>query len=354
MLIPSSEGRPEEIARCAELIANHLDVIQEVEVHHFERNGSPSVLALPRGVQHPEVLLNAHLDVIEHQNPHSYRAHVDGGRIHGPGAGDMKGQLAILLTLFHEFHRRRPGANLGMAITSDEERGGKDGMGYLFGEFGLRCGVALIPDGGAIDEVTVAEKGLLNIRLSSTGAGAHAARPWLARNPLAEVVRAIVLLEAHAARWRHGDGHWYPTLCPTVLDCANTTVNRIPERAEALIDIRVPPPWTPEGILEELQEMLRDTVTIEVIASAAASTLSPAPEYLCAIESETGAAPKLVRSDGASDARFVAPHGIPVLMSRPLVGGLHTSEEWIDIDSMLVFYRYCRRYLEQKLEAPPL
>jgi succinyl-diaminopimelate desuccinylase len=349
VLIPSVAASPEDIFRCAESIANHLDVLEEVEVHHYERNGSPSVVALPRGIQHPEVLLNAHLDVVVHPDRNVYRAQVADGRIHGPGAGDMKGQIAILLTLFHEFHRRQPGISLGLAITSDEERGGYDGMQYLFEEVGLRCGVALIPDGGSLDEVTVAEKGVLNLRLRSSGAGAHAARPWLARNPLAELTRSITRLEEHARQWRGQDGHWYPTLTPTVLRCPNETINRIPEYAEALIDIRVPPPWTPAGLLEELRMIVGEAVELETIGLADATNLSPDPAYLRAIEEEMGAPAKLMRSDGASDARYVVIHDIPVLMSRPLVGGLHTVDEWIDIESMLVFYRYCRRYLEVKL-----
>ena len=36
-------------------------------------------------------------------------------------------------------------------------------------------------------------------------------------------------------------------------------------------------------------------------------------------------------------------------MSRPTIGNMHARDEWIDIDSMVVFYRVCARYLERKL-----
>ena len=38
-------------------------------------------------------------------------------------------------------------------------------------------------------------------------------------------------------------------------------------------------------------------------------------------------------------------------MSRPLCDNLHSSEEWIDIDSMLTFYEIYRRYLEARFSA---
>ena len=60
-----------------------------------------------------------------------------------------------------------------------------------------------------------------------------------------------------------------------------------------------------------------------------------------------------MRDSGGSDARFFTPHGIPVLMSRPLVGRLHADDEWIDIESMVQFYRICETYLEQRFGLEP-
>ena len=64
---------------------------------------------------------------------------------------------------------------------------------------------------------------------------------------------------------------------------------------------------------------------------------------------------RLSRESGGSDARFLHPHGIPVLMSRPAVGNLHAPDEWIDIESMVEYYRVCEAYLAQRFEVnrPP-
>ena len=52
---------------------------------------------------------------------------------------------------------------------------------------------------------------------------------------------------------------------------------------------------------------------------------------------------------GGSDARFISGYGIPVIMSRPLVGNLHAENEWIEIASMDTLYHIYQRYLEKKL-----
>jgi di/tripeptidase len=64
--------------------------------------------------------------------------------------------------------------------------------------------------------------------------------------------------------------------------------------------------------------------------------------------STLGDRPKERREHGGSDARFIARQNIPVIMSRPLCGNLHSRREWIDIDSMVSFYEVCRRYLENR------
>ena len=72
----------------------------------------------------PDILLCGHLDVIDHPEADCFHSTIRDGRIYGPGAGDMKGQDAILVELFRTLHARYPGISLGLALTSDEERGG--------------------------------------------------------------------------------------------------------------------------------------------------------------------------------------------------------------------------------------
>ena len=197
VLIPTCVTQPREMERGIEFICNHLEGLKKINIQRFQCEESPSLLALPDGIEIPEVLLCGHLDVIAHEDLRDYRSSLSEGRIYGPGSGDMKGQLAILLELFHSFHSRYEGLSLGILITSDEEQGGTRGARYLFEDVGLRCGVAILPDGGSLDEITIEEKGFVHLEIRSESHSGHAAWPWLTRNPLERLWLPHIHLPVH-------------------------------------------------------------------------------------------------------------------------------------------------------------
>ncbi len=352
ILIPGTATQPDHIARGLEFIRNHLESLSHITLEEYRYAGHPSLIARPEGVHQPDILLCGHLDVIDHPDPDAYRSRLRDDRIYGPGAGDMKGALAILLELFRAFHTRHPDASLGLVITTDEETGGEAGLGYLVNTLGLRCEAALIPDGGSLSEVTVEEKGLIHARLIATGHAAHAARPWFGRNALEILMRSITRIQSQFDEPDEigADGESRNATCAcTLLGTRNRTINRIPQEAEAVLDIRFPPPFTVAEIEERITSQLAPNVAYERIISAAPAHLNPDPLYLDVIREVTGATARLVHTSGGSDGRFFANVGIPVMMSRPLVGELHSDEEWIDIRSMLIHYQICERYLGRRL-----
>lgn len=348
-LIPSTDARPEERRRCFEFCRNHLDALDGVEVREFEHNGYTSLVVAPVGVSHPDILFCAHLDVVEHPGRSRYVTRVEGGRIYGPGVGDMKGALAILLELLRSLHQRHPGISLGLAITSDEERGGESGVRFLFDEIGLRCGVAIVPDGGALTQIIVEEKGILHLRLKANGHAAHAARPWLGDNALEHLTDALAKLReefnALGATAPPSEDHWHPTCVVTGIHTPNTSINRVPPDAEATVDIRFTPAHTTDELLERIARTVGPRVILDPIISAEPTHLAPDPRFVEVTGRVTGKAADLVRSSGGSDARFICARGIPVLLSRPLVGELHSEDEWIDIASMTTYHHILEQYI---------
>ncbi|MGH7770534.1 MAG: M20 family metallopeptidase [Candidatus Binatia bacterium] len=349
ILIPSTRDRPEEIERCLEFVINHVELPDAVSVARYREEGSPSVVILPRNVSTPEVMLFAHIDVVSRPEGTEYRSAVSDGRIYGPGSGDMKGELAILLEIFRDAHERRPGISLGIAVTSDEETGGAHGTRFLFEKAGVRCGVAIIPDAGTINEIAVEEKGILHLKLLAHGSSGHASRPWLADNPMERMVVALSQVKNYFETLRDGDEHWHPTCAVTMLHTENRVSNRIPSFAEAVCDIRFPPPYTCDRMLAAVKQFTGGRMEFEVLVAAEPTKVSPDPVFLAATEEITGKPVKLIREHGGSDARFICRYGIPVVMSRPFVGNLHAENEWIDIASMETLYRIYERYLEKKL-----
>jgi succinyl-diaminopimelate desuccinylase len=64
-----------------------------------------------------------HVDVVPHTDGECYRSGLRDGKICGPGTGDRKEIVTLMLELFRYFHLQSPGISLGLAITTDEECG---------------------------------------------------------------------------------------------------------------------------------------------------------------------------------------------------------------------------------------
>ena len=349
MLIPSDASRPDDIEHGFEFVINHVESLDNIAVKKHYHCDIPSLVVLPRNLDQPKVLLCGHLDVITHSDVHSYRSHIADGRIIGPGSADMKGPLAILMEIFRNSHAQYDNLPLGLAITSDEERGGESGMRFLFDEVGLRCDVAMIPDGGSLNKITVEEKGILHLNIQCNGHSSHAARPWLGNNPLERLVNATARLRENFDSLKTGEDHWHPTCALTIVKTPNQTVNRIPSEAEATLDIRFPAPYTVKEMLNHIHNLLDKEVNARTLISAEPTLLSPDPLYFSVTEEVTGKPASQEREDGGSDARFIGRFNIPVIVSRPIVGELHSVDEWIDIKSMETFYRIYELYLKRKL-----
>lgn len=355
VLIPSTESRPKERKRCFEFLEHHLDATQGVRLDSYHQSGHQSLVIRPRDQPSPEILLCGHLDVIEHSEPDCYHSRVESGRIYGPGSGDMKGQIAIMVELMRVMHKLHPGISLGLAITSDEELGGTDGVEFLVNEIGLRCGAAIIPDGGSLNEITVSEKGVIHARITQTGREAHGARPWLGENAVQKLVERLAALHSHFDKYwpdqpiDEQTNHWFPTCSMTTIATENTTPNRIPSEASAIVDIRFPPPHSVASMLSEVSLVLGSSVSLVPLMTAEPTDLKPDPLF-CEITAQiTGDPVRTVRASGGSDSRFFCNQGITVNLSRPSVGNLHAIDEWIDIDSMLTYFKICEQYIQRSL-----
>ncbi len=353
VLIESTDSRPDERRRCFQLVHNHLEGLDGLHLIDHRCGDYDSLLALPDGIDQPDVLLCAHLDVVEHPEPERYRSELRDGRIYGPGAGDMKGALAILLELFRKWHRQQPGVSLGLVITSDEERGGHCGLRYLVEDRGLRCGVAIIPDGGSLTEITSEEKGILHVELKARGMSAHAARPWLGVNAVESLVNSLKRIQENFETKRKASetDYWQLTCTPTIFTTDNDSFNRIPDSACATLDIRYPLPYQADELLERIRQSVTEGVSIDVKVTAEPTQLAPDPTFVDITSEVTGTAAQLVQVCGGSDGRFLSAHGIPVMLSRPDVGNLHNPDEWVDIASMSTYYQICDRYLAQRFSG---
>jgi len=345
MLIQSDEQHPENKQRCLRIARYPLESLAGVELHDFVDHGCPSLVAMPRGIRTPDILMVAHLDVVTHESLDFPEPRIENDRIVGPGAGDMKGIVAICLKVFEHLHRRHPGISLGLVITTDEETGGHHGAKSLVEHLGLSGGVALIPDGGGPGELSIAEKGIVHLSLQARGRETHAARPWLGVNAVELLFENCQRIKKMVEALAPGVDSWLPTCSITGFHSPNQSINILPSHAEAMMDIRFPPPHRAEQLLAAIHGGLSEGVTVQTCISEDPGVLNPDPVYEACMKAVHGGEVRHVRNDGGSDARYFSRRGIRVNMSRPLVGNIHSREEWIDIPSMLEFYHLYLRYI---------
>jgi succinyl-diaminopimelate desuccinylase len=162
-----------------------------------ERIGNSVVFGGVTGSR-PAVALFGHIDTVPVQEG-DFPARRSGGRVHGRGASDMKGAIAVMLTLWERLDRARLPVEL-VCVLYDREEGPYEQSGLLpllESRADLRrasLGLCLEPTDLALQ---VGCCGSLHATLSFTGRSAHSARPWQGQNavheagPLLQHLRAL-------------------------------------------------------------------------------------------------------------------------------------------------------------------
>jgi acetylornithine deacetylase/succinyl-diaminopimelate desuccinylase-like protein len=200
--------------RAAEYVAELLGEVG-VEPAVFESApGRTSVVARIPGESPDALLVHGHLDVVP-ADPAEWRIHpfsgeVEDGCVHGRGAVDMKGTLAMTLAWVRRHVRQgvRPKRDLVLAFLADEEATGEYGAGHAIErhrDLFEGCTEAISESGGfswhdgdaRIYPVAVGERGTAWMRLTARGVAGHGSKPAV-DNPVAELARAVARIADHA------------------------------------------------------------------------------------------------------------------------------------------------------------
>lgn len=262
----------------------------------------------------PALVVHGHLDVVpamaEDWSVDPFSGTVKDGMLWGRGAVDMKNMNAMILTAVADLLRagEQPERDLVLAFFADEENGGVEGSALVVQnhpEWFAGATEAISEVGGysiTVDDrraylLQVGEKALIWIRLVARGRAGHGSRlhddnsvtklaeavaalgrtRWPLRlTPTTEALlqglsaltgRSIDDPDALAAAAGPAEAFlrssFRTTTNPTALT-AGYKHNVIPERAEALIDVRVIP-GTEDEVLAELQQIVGDDIEIQTV-----------------------------------------------------------------------------------------
>ncbi|AQT79915.1 hypothetical protein B1R94_12500 [Mycolicibacterium litorale] len=235
---------PGNESRATTLIAERLgDSGLEPTVQTWEEGRANLVCTLPGADPGaPALLLSGHLDTVglgaQPWSVDPFGGIVDGDRLYGRGATDMKGGVAAMVVAFERlaasWHHASPARSVVLALTASEESGCQGAQAIL----------PLLPTIGAIvvgeataNHVGVGHKGVMWARLRVDGRTAHASRPDLGDNAVVRMAELISALEATTpAAGECILGR--PTVTPTLI-AGGSVRNMVPDLCECTLDIRL-------------------------------------------------------------------------------------------------------------------
>ena len=293
------------------------------------------------------LLFEAHQDTVPTDNMtiDPFGGSIDGGRLYGRGACDIKGGMAAMLGAFARLARERPAgaANVLMACTVDEEHTFL-GVQYLVKKFQAAAAVVAEP---TELKIVHAHKGAVRWHLETAGRSCHSSRPELGVNAIYQMARVLPAVESFADWLR--TSRTDPLLGPPTLSvgmiAGGTSVNTVPDRCRVEIDRRLIPGEEPRAAPGQLLGWLKERVPAEVAYSCSEAWLSmPAlsPKGSEALVEQLGRAIDAVKGSHAvlpvpygTDASTLAAAGIPAVVFGPGdIARAHTCDEWVPLDEV--------------------
>jgi succinyl-diaminopimelate desuccinylase len=216
----------------------------------------------------PLVVLAGHYDTVPAQG--NVPGHVANGAVHGLGASDMKGGVAVALELVRELPADAVTFDVGLLLFGREELSVEhDPLPALLESCGglheTSLAIVLEPTGG---EIHAGCLGSLLARLVFHGTSGHSARPWLADNAIEHAVEGLAALVGQHPRETDVRGlRFVESMSVTRLE-AGIADNVIPDRAVATLSFRYAPDRTPEQAEALLHTLVPKGPTLEIVSNA--------------------------------------------------------------------------------------
>jgi acetylornithine deacetylase len=304
--------------------------------------GRPSVIVRSRGTGSGRtLLLCAHLDTVGVEgmpDPHTPR--VEGDRLYGRGAYDMKASLAASLLACREAAHAGLSGDVVVAAVADEEH---SSIGIQEALRSVTADAAIVTEPTEL-ELIVAHKGFLWIEIEVTGRAAHGSRPELGIDAIVKsgpILTGLGELDAKLGDRTHdrlGRGSIHASLIE-----GGAELSTYPGTCTLSIERRTLPGETQQSVEDEIEALLNRCREADPELQVAQRTLLvrgpfEVPEDSEVVREVREAATEVLAALPAvngvpywADAAFIAAAGIPTVMFGPSGAGAHAVEEWVSI-----------------------
>ena len=339
-LIGYDTSKPEELVAAAGFVKGWLES-RDIAVQEDEHNGLPVLAAEvgPTRDDAPGVILHGHLDVVP-GHPEQFEARIEGDRLIGRGAYDMKGGLAAMMCALTDLeHQER--VHVRLVCVPDEESEELDERSTdaiiargLDGDFAIT--------GEPTDmHIGVEAKGVLAMLIEVHGRSAHSSTPWLGDNAVLKAIDAFKAIESLPFARESSEMFDRPSINLGRIE-AGKALNMVPDECTMAVDVRYLPGQDPREILEQIRTL--DAVDVSRTFIHPPVTVSRHNRYVRALRdavarSSPDAETMSVGRDGASDAASFIAAGIPAVEFGPVGAGHHGPEEWVSLVSLQRYRR---------------
>jgi succinyl-diaminopimelate desuccinylase len=289
---------------------------------------------------------------------------IDGGRVYGCGASDMKGGLAVMLALLEDAqrHPERHDADLRCVFYDKEEGPAPDsGMVQLCAPGRLAnvdLAVCLEPTDGIIHAGCM---GGLHAQVTALGRRAHSARPWQGENALYAALPLLHKLRDTPRREVRVDGlSFYEVFVPTRAETYNSR-NIVPERFTLNINYRFAPGKSLARARGELFEFIESAgagggpetkYRIEIVDESPAGAVCLSEPRFSAWQQALGL--KVAAKQAWTDVARLTELGISAVNFGPGdTAEAHQANESCSVAALVAAYHALSRLLDMRREATP-
>lgn len=309
---------------------------------------------LPSGKVRRRIVLAPHMDTVGIADEKQFTPQRKAGRIHGRGACDTKGSIAVFLAALIELasSKRRPSSTEICFIALVDEESGQAGSRFL-AKRGFKADLAIVGEPTRLQIVT-AHKGDLWLQLETKGKAAHGSRPELGHNAVHLMARIVHLLETDYARQLRRRRH--SLLRHATINVGSISGGRqpniVPDWCAIRIDRRTIPGENDPAVKREILRFIRrhglsasmlDTKNEEPAPPLETNPRLPLVQQFL----QSAGQKKPAGVDFFTDAGVLAAAGTPCVVFGPGdIAQAHTADEWVAVSQLGRGTRMLVRYLQ--------
>jgi acetylornithine deacetylase/succinyl-diaminopimelate desuccinylase family protein len=305
--------------------------------------GRPNVVAVARGTgSGRSLMLNAHMDTVGVAGmTDPFAPRLDGGRLYGRGAYDMKGSLAACMLAVAKAGRRGLAGDVVLTAVADEE----------FASVGTEAVVARHrADAAIVTEptqlhVAVAHRGFVHVEVETRGRAAHGSRPDLGIDAIAKMGRVLVGIEQLDTTLRANPTHGYlgsGSVHASLIE-GGQEYSSYPARCVLQAERRTIPGETVQSVENELRAVVQQAAEGDpdfvaglcVLASREPFEVDEDQPIVQSVRRHAttvlGREPAFAGVPFWADSALLAAAGIPTVVFGPGGEGAHAEVEWVEV-----------------------